>query len=117
MYIFHKKCNRRKSQDSQICRFSHVRFDGSCLIHGPVMPALSMHSDCNDLTINVEEIDEMKRTLLRNTTIFSHSKCPPEVHRSCYCVRFIAEHTRMLEDSTKVKNFYSCKSAMSSLSK
>ena len=33
---------------------------------------------------------------------FSHSACPPEVHRTCFCVRFIAEHTRMLEDSTKV---------------
>lgn len=33
---------------------------------------------------------------------FSHSSCPPEVHRTCFCVRFIAEHTRMLEDSTKV---------------
>ncbi|KAJ0178750.1 hypothetical protein K1T71_005525 [Dendrolimus kikuchii] len=34
---------------------------------------------------------------------FSHSACPPEVHKTCFCVRFIAEHTRMLEDSTKVK--------------
>lgn len=33
---------------------------------------------------------------------FSHSACPPEVHKTCFCVRFIAEHTRMLEDSTKV---------------
>lgn len=33
---------------------------------------------------------------------FSHSACPPEVHRTCFCVRFIAEHTKMLEDSTKV---------------
>lgn len=34
---------------------------------------------------------------------FSHAHCPPQVHRSCFCVRFIAEHTKMLEDSTKVK--------------
>ncbi|XP_047100474.1 LOW QUALITY PROTEIN: acetylcholine receptor subunit alpha-like [Schistocerca piceifrons] len=40
---------------------------------------------------------------LRSPPAFPHSRCPPEVHRSCFCVRFIAEHTRMLEDSTKVK--------------
>lgn len=33
---------------------------------------------------------------------FSHSSCPPHMHKTCFCVRFIAEHTRMLEDSTKV---------------
>jgi len=44
----------------------------------------------------------IKSPIIRNPA-FSHSCCPPEVHKSCFCVRFIAEHTKMLEDSTKVK--------------
>lgn len=45
---------------------------------------------------------EDKSPILNNPA-FSHSNCPPEVHKSCFCVRFIAEHTRMLEESTKVR--------------
>jgi nicotinic acetylcholine receptor len=44
---------------------------------------------------------EDKSPILNNPA-FSHSNCPPQVHKSCFCVRFIAEHTRMLEESTKV---------------
>ncbi|XP_023714463.1 acetylcholine receptor subunit alpha-like isoform X3 [Cryptotermes secundus] len=67
---------------------------GSCQIHGP---ALAMQSESTD-----ELSDSNKSPVLRNPA-FSHSACPPEVHKSCFCVRFIAEHTKMLEDSTKVK--------------
>ncbi|KAG8225281.1 hypothetical protein J437_LFUL001894, partial [Ladona fulva] len=44
--------------------------------------------------------DEDKSPILRNPA-FAHTHCPPEVHKSCFCVRFIAEHTKMLEESTK----------------
>lgn len=37
-----------------------------------------------------------------NNPAYSHQHCPPEIHRSCFCVRFIAEHTKLQEDSTKV---------------
>jgi hypothetical protein len=66
---------------------------GSCQIHGP---ALVLQSESTD-----ELSDSNKSPVLRNPA-FSHSACPPEVHKSCFCVRFIAEHTKMLEDSTKV---------------
>lgn len=45
----------------------------------------------------------LKSPLLNNPA-FSHSKCPPKIHKSCFCVRFIAEHTKMQEDSTKVSS-------------
>lgn len=47
--------------------------------------------------------EHAKSTNIKNPPAFSHAHCPTELHRSCFCVRFIAEHTRMLEDSVKVK--------------
>ncbi|CAH2105446.1 unnamed protein product [Euphydryas editha] len=66
------------------------RFGGSCVVHGS--------SEGGALA---EE--EALSPVPEPPPGFSHSSCPPEVHRTCFCVRFIAEHTRMLEDSTKVK--------------
>ncbi|XP_076764433.1 nicotinic acetylcholine receptor alpha4 [Xylocopa sonorina] len=81
-----------------------ARFGGSCLIHGPPLPPLPLHTECEDLSVSGEPvIDEVKSPVLRSPPTFSHSRCPPEIHKSCICVRFIAEHTKMLEDSTKVK--------------
>ncbi|KAL0114664.1 hypothetical protein PUN28_011748 [Cardiocondyla obscurior] len=81
-----------------------ARFGGSCLIHGPPLPPLPLHTECEDLSVSGDAgIEEVKSPVLRSPPAFSHSRCPPEVHRSCICVRFIAEHTKMLEDSTKVK--------------
>ncbi|KAI4459429.1 neurotransmitter gated ion channel [Holotrichia oblita] len=73
-------------------------FGGSCQIHGPV---IRQQSECEDLAVTEGET-AIKSPVLRNPA-FSHSKCPTEIHKSCFCVRFIAEHTKMLEDSTKVK--------------
>ncbi|XP_015435687.1 PREDICTED: acetylcholine receptor subunit alpha-like isoform X4 [Dufourea novaeangliae] len=81
-----------------------ARFGGSCLIHGPPLPPLPLHTECEDLSVSGEAgIEEVKSPVLRSPPVFSHSRCPPEIHKSCICVRFIAEHTKMLEDSTKVK--------------
>ncbi|XP_076247378.1 nicotinic acetylcholine receptor alpha4 [Calliopsis andreniformis] len=81
-----------------------ARFGGSCLIHGPTLPPLPLHTECEDLSISGEAgIEEIKSPVLRSPPAFSHSRCPPEIHKSCICVRFIAEHTKMIEDSTKVK--------------
>ncbi|KAL7646558.1 UNVERIFIED_CONTAM: hypothetical protein RMT77_001809 [Armadillidium vulgare] len=33
----------------------------------------------------------------------NYQHCNPDVHRTCWCVNFIAEHTRLKEGSTKVK--------------
>lgn len=77
---------------------------GSCQIHGS-MPMPQSESD--DLS-NMPDIDNASggiKSPILNNPAFSHSKCPTEIHRSCFCVRFIAEHTKLLEDSTKVSNF------------
>lgn len=75
-------------------------FGGSCQIHGSTpMP----QSESDDLS-NIPDIDNgssgIKSPIINNPA-FSHSHCPPEIHRSCFCVRFIAEHTKLLADSTK----------------
>ncbi|XP_050518810.1 acetylcholine receptor subunit alpha-like isoform X5 [Diabrotica virgifera virgifera] len=69
-------------------------FGGSCQIHGPLTGALPL--------TDAEDESGLKSPVLHNPA-YSHSRCPPEIHKSCFCVRFIAEHTKMLEDSTKVK--------------
>lgn len=51
--------------------------------------------------IGVSKGSDIKSPMINNPA-FTHSRCPPEIHRSCFCVRFIAEHTKLLEDSTKV---------------
>ncbi|BES97710.1 Acetylcholine Receptor [Nesidiocoris tenuis] len=70
-------------------------FGGSCQIHGPSL----ISADTEEMTISESKSPP---PVLRSPA-FSHSKCPPTMHKSCFCVRFIAEHTKMQEDSTKVK--------------
>lgn len=70
------------------------RFGGSCLVHGS--------SDGGGAGLASNE-DETLSPVPDPPPGFSHSACPPEVHKTCFCVRFIAEHTRMLEESTKVR--------------
>ncbi|XP_071516466.1 acetylcholine receptor subunit alpha-like isoform X2 [Panulirus ornatus] len=67
-------------------------FSTTCRIHG----ATNIHEDAYTL----ENSD--KSPTFRP---FQHNlpHCSPEVHRTCWCVNFIAEHTRLKEDSTKVK--------------
>lgn len=78
-------------------------FGGSCQIHGPV-PSSIPPSQSEELTAEGGGSADIKSPVLLRNPAYSHSKCPPEVHKSCFCVRFIAEHTKMLEDSTKVSN-------------
>lgn len=73
-------------------------FGGSCQIHGPV----PIPQPTPEELPAPGDGEQIKSPVLRNPA-FSHSRCPPEIHKSCFCVRFIAEHTKMLEDSTKVK--------------
>lgn len=83
-------------------------FGGSCQIHGPIpiphseSDELSHDPDCEN---NSSGCGGVKSPVLNNPA-FSHTHCPPEVHRSCFCVRFIAEHTKLLEDSTKVSYIF-----------
>lgn len=77
-------------------------FGGSCQIHGPV-PSSIPPSQSEDLIAESGSSADIKSPLLLRNPAYSHSKCPPEIHKTCFCVRFIAEHTKMLEDSTKVR--------------
>ncbi|XP_077284496.1 nicotinic acetylcholine receptor alpha4 isoform X5 [Arctopsyche grandis] len=76
-------------------------FGGSCQIHGP--PPVIGPPECEaNIDDGVDGEDGTSSPVLRPPA-FPHTHCPPVVHRTCFCVRFIAEHTKMLEDSTKVK--------------
>ncbi|XP_053604027.1 acetylcholine receptor subunit alpha-like isoform X1 [Plodia interpunctella] len=75
------------------------RFGGSCVVHGSAEGA---PGELGGLPGPASE-EETLSPVPDPPPGFSHSACPPEVHKTCFCVRFIAEHTRMLEDSTKVK--------------
>ncbi|CAB3381709.1 Hypothetical predicted protein [Cloeon dipterum] len=80
---------------------------GSCQIHGPPpgSPPLVLTPPPLDSVMGpgVAADDAEDKSPVLNNPAFSHTNCPPEVHKTCFCVRFIAEHTRMLEESTKVK--------------
>nr|CAH7768939.1 unnamed protein product [Callosobruchus chinensis] len=87
-------------------------FGGSCQIHGASGPALPPSPSEEAATPSAAEDagggggdrgGGIKSPLLQRIPAYSHSRCPPEVHKTCFCVRFIAEHTKMLEESTKVK--------------
>ncbi|KAI5727776.1 hypothetical protein M8J77_006770 [Diaphorina citri] len=69
---------------------------GSCKIHGHV----SLSNILTEAILSSSPQDDSKHL---RPPAFSHAQCPPVMHRSCFCVRFIAEHTRMQDDSTKVK--------------
>ena len=95
-----------KSKKTISCSLSGTGpFGGSCQIHGPI-PTMP-HSESDDLTavpdLDIGQPASGIKSPIINNPAFSHSKCPPRVHKSCFCVRFIAEHTKMQEDSTKVQ--------------
>ncbi|XP_031766040.1 acetylcholine receptor subunit alpha-like isoform X2 [Galleria mellonella] len=80
------------------------RFGGSCVVHGSSEGAAGLGLSSTALGGAPGPADEDTLSPVPDPPPgFSHSACPPEVHKTCFCVRFIAEHTRMLEDSTKVK--------------
>lgn len=66
------------------------------------MSTLDIDPTQSTAPIVVTQQDRVKSPIMKNPG-YSHQHCPTELHRSCFCVRFIAEHTRMLEDSVKVK--------------
>ncbi|CAH0554069.1 unnamed protein product [Brassicogethes aeneus] len=70
-------------------------FGGSCQIHGPVaMP----QSDGEDAMVADSGPDNgIKSPVLRNPA-FSHSKCPPEIHKSCFCVKEDWKYVAMVLD-------------------
>lgn len=81
--------------------FSSTTFGSSCRIHGPFV--MSHSTDTEEISEEMLDngINSGGIPVITDPT-FSHADCPLEMHRSCLYVRFIAEHTRMLQDSTKV---------------
>lgn len=71
---------------------------GSCQIHGP--PSQSVISD--EISMTEMTTDCSKSSILQRSPGFLHSSCPPAMHKSCFCIRFIAEHTKITDDATKV---------------
>ncbi|XP_050443487.1 acetylcholine receptor subunit alpha-like isoform X2 [Adelges cooleyi] len=71
---------------------------GSCQVHGLVPSVVS-----DDISITEMTTDCSKSSVLLRSPGFLHSSCPPAMHKSCFCVRFIAEHTKITDDATKVK--------------
>ncbi|XP_073972307.1 nicotinic acetylcholine receptor alpha4 isoform X3 [Rhodnius prolixus] len=85
----------RLSPDSLCGAETLPSFGGSCQIHGPSL----VSQDTEEVTLS----DCKSPPPILRSPAFSHSRCPPNMHKSCFGVRFIAEHTKMQEDSTKVK--------------
>lgn len=73
---------------------------GSCRIHGT---AQSLMSD--EISVTEMTTDCSKSSILLRSPGFLHSSCPPAMHKSCFCIRFIAEHTKITDDATKVTIF------------
>lgn len=90
--------------------FSSTTFGSSCRIHGPFN--MSHSTDTEEITEEMLDnginsghgINTGHGIPIIADPTFSHADCPLEMHRSCLYVRFIAEHTRMLQDSTKVSD-------------
>lgn len=79
---------------------------GSCQIHGCITPLSQQGPDSLAATPSYNEhTSDIKEQILTNRC-FLHTKCKSKVHRCSFCVRFIAEHTKLQEDSTKVFCFY-----------
>ncbi|XP_077284488.1 nicotinic acetylcholine receptor alpha4 isoform X4 [Arctopsyche grandis] len=103
--IFSPRMPSRTPSKDDLTQFSNLGdggpFGGSCQIHGP--PPVIGPPECEaNIDDGVDGEDGTSSPVLRPPA-FPHTHCPPVVHRTCFCVRFIAEHTKMLEDSTKVK--------------
>lgn len=74
---------------------------GSCQIHGVAQSLIS-----DEISVTEMATDCSKSSILLRSPGFLHSSCPPAMHNSCFCIRFIAEHTKITDDATKVCILY-----------
>lgn len=79
-----------------------MQFSSGCQIHGPSAVTFSSLLSQELSSSEMNTMDDNNKSPIMNNPAFLHSSCPPAMHKSCFCVRLIAEHTKMLEDSTKV---------------
>lgn len=88
-------------------------FGGSCQIHGPPLCSPTSDPETEEVDCDAcgadraEELDgeisgSGRKSPIMTNPGYSHTHCPQEMHMSCFYVRFIAEHTKLLEDQTKV---------------
>lgn len=129
-YTFDTKFRKRQAKEPQLCFYPYYSSSNldrvssqdnlsastllaasnpfGCQIHGPpTSDADTDEVDCGELSHTEPDISGSgrKSPILTNPG-YSHAYCPPEMHMSCFYVRFIAEHTKLLEDSTKVSRIY-----------
>ncbi|XP_022179628.1 acetylcholine receptor subunit alpha-like isoform X2 [Myzus persicae] len=98
---------RRQTDDSSVSKgtretskedLSSDGEGGSCQIHGVAQSLIS-----DEISVTEMTTDCSKSSILLRSPGFLHSSCPPAMHKSCFCIRFIAEHTKITDDATKVK--------------
>lgn len=129
-YTFDTKFRKRQAKDPQLCFYPYysstnldrVRsrdnlsastllaasnpFGGSCQIHGPTLLSPTSDADTDEVDCAEEISGSGRKSPIMTNPGYSHAHCPPEMHMSCFYVRFIAEHTKLLEDSTKVRRIW-----------
>ncbi|KAL4092085.1 hypothetical protein QTP88_026655 [Uroleucon formosanum] len=102
-----KDKGRRQTDDSSVSKgtretskedLSSDGEGGSCQIHGVAQSLIS-----DEISVTEMTTDCSKSSILLRSPGFLHSSCPPAMHKSCFCIRFIAEHTKITDDATKVK--------------
>lgn len=86
-----------------ICRQDGLTYTSTCRIHGS--------KTINESTLLPMETSMENTRLHIDTSKYHDHKafhhCTPDVHRTCWCVNFIAEHTRIKDGCTKVSIFSS----------
>lgn len=137
-YNFDTKYRKRLAKDPQLCFYPYYSstnldkmrsrdnlsastllaasnpFGGSCQIHGPPFASPTSDPEMDDMECGGEcsgvgEISGSgRKSPIMTNPGYSHDHCPHEMHMSCFYIRFIAEHTKLLEDSTKVSLIYGC---------
>ncbi|KAK4300986.1 hypothetical protein Pmani_026858 [Petrolisthes manimaculis] len=74
-------------------------FSTTCRIHG----SSNIHGGPTTLPEDTYTLEDPDKSPTFRPFQHTLPHCSPEVHRTCWCVNYIAEHTRLKEGSTKVK--------------
>lgn len=83
---------------------SHPAVDGNGSCHAHL--GYSSHDGSTDHWLPDDTLPLPSPLIAKTTAPCTNRSCVPDVHRACAGVRFIARHTRVQEDSTKVSILY-----------
>ncbi|KAK3885344.1 hypothetical protein Pcinc_010423 [Petrolisthes cinctipes] len=84
---------------SLLSRMTDGPFSTTCRIHG----SSNIHGGPTTLPEDTYTLEDPDKSPTFRPFQHTLPHCSPEVHRTCWCVNYIAEHTRLKEGSTKVK--------------